>query len=602
MRSTASYSKNGRRDSPSAKAPELPIAIPLFILSCDALFGAQAKQGAKFPSRAGLKSGMGPVVASPWGGGNLSLARARNAFSSERLPASIDPDNVVAEHPWSLLAAIVESCLDPIISKDLNGIITSWNPAATRLFGYSPEEAIGQSILILIPNELRYTEREILRRIREGRRIERYETVRVTKSGERVDLMLSISPIRDNRGRVIGASKIAHDISDRKRADEARSRLAAIVESSDDAIISKNLDGIVTSWNGAARRMFGYVEEEMVGQPMVRIIPPEMRNEEADMVLKLRAGERIDHFETNRMAKDGSRIDVSLSTSPMLDPRGRVIGMSMIARDISSRKKIERLLIESEKIAATGRMAATIAHEINNPLEAVMNLIYLARVSSPEDTDLHRYLKAAENEVERVSHIARSTLGFYRDRGEPVELLLHELAEAVLLTYESRLTARHIEVECDFRQTRPILVNRGQIIQVFSNIIANAVDAMPRGGKIRIRVEDAGAVSGPSVRVTIEDEGTGIEERHLPRVFEPFFTTKPDVGTGIGLWVTRRLLENRGGRIEIASSTVAGRSGTKVTFEIPHECVWASNAKLGENPAMADEFQNLTGGRAALLD
>jgi PAS domain S-box-containing protein len=325
----------------------------------------------------------------------------------------------------------------------------------------------------------------------------------------------------------------------------------------------------VTSWNEAAHRIFGYTAEEMIGQSGRCIIPADLHPEEEDILLKMRAGEGIDHFETRRLAKDGSGIDVSLSISPLRDASGRVIGTSEIGRDISSRKKFEKLLLQSEKIAATGRMAATIAHEINNPLEAVLNLVYLARQSCPRNSDTHRYLQTAEGEVERVSQIARTTLGYYRDRGTPTEVVLHELVEAALLIYESKLSARRIRVDRAFEDSHPILVSKGEMMQVFSNVIANAIDAMPQGGAIRVDAAEKDGLTGRGVQVVIQDQGMGIEEKNLSRIFEPFFTTKPDVGTGIGLWVSKQLIENRSGRIQVTSSTAPGKSGTSVSIDIP---------------------------------
>lgn len=477
----------------------------------------------------------------------------------------------IHEHSWFLLAALVDSCQDAIISKDLNGIITSWNPAATRMFGYQPEEMIGESVLRLIPPATQYEEAEILRKIRAGELIERYEAIRVAKDGHFLDLSLTISPIRDNEGRIIGASKIAHDISEHRRAEEARFRLSAIVESSDDAIVGKDLDGIVTSWNQAACRIFGYTSEEMIGQSILRIVPEDLHSEEYEILSKLRNGERLAHYETTRVTKSGKRLDVSLTISPVKDSTGRVIGTSKIARDISDRKKMESLLLQSEKLAATGRMAATIAHEINNPLEAVMNLIFLAKHASREGTDAHRFLQTAESEVERVSHIARLTLGYYRDRGGPGEVDIPTLIEEVLTVYQSKLFTREIIVVREFLPTRKILANKGELIQVFSNIVANSIDAMPHGGVLRIQVAATAGEAIDQIRATIEDQGSGIERENLTRIFEPFFTTKQDVGTGIGLWVTKKLVENRGGHIVVTSSTVPGASGTKVTIELPFE-------------------------------
>ena len=494
------------------------------------------------------------------------------ALEHGRTGASRNPQVVTTPtglDPRFHLAAIVDSSDDPIVSKDLNGIILTWNAAAERVFGYQPEEIIGQSILRLIPPELHHEEDEILRNLREGKRIDHYETIRVKKSGERFPVSVTISPVKDETGRVIGGSKIARDVSDRKKTDETRYRLAAIVDSADDAIISKDLNGIVATWNEGARRMFGYSAEEMIGQPILRLIPPELHYEEDEILRKLRAGDRIDHYETTRRRKNGENVEVSVTISPIRDRTGRVIGASKIARDISDRKRIERLLVQSEKLAATGRMAAAIAHEINNPLESLMNLIFLARQNCPEGSKGHRYLLTAEEELERVSHIARQTLGYYRDTGSPAEVHLHDLIQNVLTVYNSKLISTGIAVDTRFNDLQKITVSRGEMLQVFSNVIANAVDAMPHDGKLDISTRKLMSSSGDGIQIVVRDNGTGISQEDLPKVFEAFFTTKGDLGTGIGLWVAKQLVDARGGQISIASSTEQGKSGTTVTIFIP---------------------------------
>lgn len=467
------------------------------------------------------------------------------------------------------LAAIVDSSDDPIISKDLNGIIISWNPAATRVFDYQPDEIIGQSILRLVPPELHHEEEEILRKLKAGERIEHYETIRMKKNGDRLPVSLTISPIKDDTGQVIGASKIARDISDRHKIDQSKFRLAAIVDSADDAIVSKDLNGIVSSWNEGARRMFGYTADEMIGQSILRLIPEELQYEEDEILRTLRSGGRVDHYETTRRRKNGEPVDVSVTISPISDETGQVIGASKIARDISDRKRIQRLLIQSEKLAATGRMAAAIAHEINNPLESVVNLIYLARQNSSIESKAHRFLLTAEQELERISHIARQTLGYYRDTGAPSEVYLHDLVQNVLTVYQAKLLSSGITVDNRFNDLQKILVSKGEILQVFSNIIANAIEAMPQGGVLKIAIRKLMNSGGDGIQTIIRDNGVGIETKHLERVFEPFFTTKVDIGTGIGLWVSKQLIEKRGGQISIASSTEPGNSGTSITIFIP---------------------------------
>lgn len=479
------------------------------------------------------------------------------------------PDQIATGTPESsrfLLAAIVESSDDAIISKNLDGIITSWNEAARRMFGYAAHEIIGQSVLRIIPAHLHYEEEMILKKLSRGERIDHFETTRVRKNGETVEVALTVSPVRDGTGKVIGASKIARDISERKRAEDLRARLAAIVQSSDDAIISKDLDSMITSWNGAAQRMFGYTPDEIIGQPILRLIPEELHHEEASIQDKLRVGKRVDHYETVRIRKNGERFDASVTISPVIDKQGNVTGASKIARDITERKQMERLLIQSEKLAATGRMAATIAHEVNNPLESIMNLVFLARTSSSINK-VRAYLQTAESELERVSHIARQTLGYYRDSGRPVSVHIQELIEDVLTVYQGKLSAQAISVDCQFDDHPRIIASRGELIQVFSNIVANSIDAMPRGGVLRI---EAGGTEEPEgVKVEVRDQGLGIRAEHMVRVFEPFFTTKGNLGTGIGLWVVKQLVEKHRGQISLTSNTEGKNTGTAVSIFLP---------------------------------
>ena len=353
------------------------------------------------------------------------------------------------------------------------------------------------------------------------------------------------------------------------RAFDPRFHLAAIVDFSDDPIISRDLDGVITSWNQAATRVFGYQPDEIIGRSILQLIPTELHHEEDEILRKLMAGERIEHHETVRVGKNGEQIAVSVTISPIRDETGRVIGASKIARDISDRKRIERLLIQSEKIAATGRMAATVAHEINNPLESVINLIYLARQNTSEEGKAHKFLLTAEQELERVSHIARQTLGYYRDTGSATEVYLHDLVENVLTVYHAKLISASIAVDTRFNDLQKVSVSKGEMLQVFSNIIANAVDAMPSGGVLTISIRKMLSSTGDGIQTVIHDSGTGIRPEHLEKVFEPFFTTKTNTGTGIGLWVAKQLVTRRGGQISIASSTEKGDSGTSITIFLP---------------------------------
>lgn len=361
------------------------------------------------------------------------------------------------------------------------------------------------------------------------------------------------------------------DITARKVAEEASQRLAAIVESSDDAIISKDLNGIVTSWNRTAEKMFGYSAAEMVGKPIIRIIPPEMHVDEARILATMARGERIEHFETVRLRKDGERVEVSLTVSPVRDEMGGIVGAAKIARDITQVKKAERALRTTERLASVGRMAATVAHEINNPLEAVTNLVYLARHAAVRE-DVQQYLGAAEEELVRISHLTKQTLGFYRDSKGASGIQLGPLVASLMPMFWSRTRNKGIEICPEVDSDAEVFAVPGEIRQVIANLVSNSIDALGTGGTVRIRVSAGAEWNGgrrQGVRLTVADTGSGIPDEVREKIFEPFFTTKRDVGTGLGLWVCKSIIENHGGSIRVKSVPTAGRSWTVVSVFLP---------------------------------
>ena len=261
------------------------------------------------------------------------------------------------------LARVVESSDDAIVSKDLNGTIVSWNRAAERMFGYTATEAIGRSIRMIIPADRQSEEDMVLGRIRAGEAITHFETIRQRKDGTLIPISLTVSPIHDEAGQVIGASKIARDISERTQAETARRRLAAVVESSDDAVITKDLTSIVTSWNPAAERMFGYTAAEAIGKSIRMLIPDELQSEEDVVLARIRAGEKIDHYETIRQRKDGARLNISLTVSPIRNADGEIVGASKIARDVTERARLIEAATEqarnTEKLGEVGAIVAS---------------------------------------------------------------------------------------------------------------------------------------------------------------------------------------------------------------------------------------------------
>jgi len=354
-------------------------------------------------------------------------------------------------------------------------------------------------------------------------------------------------------------------------------QLAAIVDSSDDVIVSKDLNGIITSWNAAATRVFGYSAEEMIGASILKLIPENLHSDEKIIMENIRAGRRVEHFETLRRTKSGQLLDVSVTVSPIRDWHGRVIGASKILRDVSARKRLEQALLQAEKIAATGRMAATIAHEINNPLEAVMNLMYLLRpmISDPAGIS---YFQTVETELGRVAHIAKQTLGYYREHAAATSASIGEIVLHAITIYEPRCKASGIEIKKAINSSRKIMLRRGEMMQVVSNLIMNAIYAMPSGGILSISVEDA-AESPDGIVLTVQDNGVGIAESDLPRVFEAFFTTHSTVGTGIGLFVAKQFVEGHGGQIEIKSRQDWEDHGTSVRISLPISTTYDSSGE-----------------------
>ncbi len=352
--------------------------------------------------------------------------------------------------------------------------------------------------------------------------------------------------------------------------EETRLRLAAIVESSDDAIIGKDLNGIISSWNAAATRMFGYESNEIIGKSVLTLIPPDLHYEEANILQKLAAGKRIEHFETRRRRKDGSVFDVSLTISPIKDSCGRVIGASKIARDISDRKRAEAALIQSEKLAALGRMAAAIAHEVNNPLEAVMNLAYLLTVHPSLDEQARGYAHMLLDEVGRVSHVTKQTLGYYRDTSNPTDVNLAEMLDNLLELHRPALVRKNIRVSRSYADSPPYAWGyAAELRQVFANLILNAIDAMDHDGELCVRITPYGSPEDPAIRISVADNGCGIPRDRRKKLFQPFFSTKEGRGNGLGLWVSDNIVRKHGGEIRVRSSVTPGRTGSVFAVILP---------------------------------
>lgn len=276
---------------------------------------------------------------------------------------SVRPIDRVLQHTLEHFWAIVQGSDDAIISKTVDGLVTSWNSGAQSIFGYTEHEMLGKPLLVLFPPDRLYEEAYILKQVLSGIRVDHFETERLHKNGHRINVSVTISPIRDRHGAVVGVSKIARDMTQKVKL-EATARIAnAILLSTDDAVVSKSLHGIVTSWNAGATRIFGYTAEDMVGRSIQILLPAERQGEEEFILQRIRSGETVDHYETERVCKSGRHIQVSVTISPIRDRWGHIIGASKIARDITFQKTAEAQLrltssvfsCTSEGILITGR-------------------------------------------------------------------------------------------------------------------------------------------------------------------------------------------------------------------------------------------------------
>jgi signal transduction histidine kinase len=310
-------------------------------------------------------------------------------------------------------------------------------------------------------------------------------------------------------------------------------------------------------------------------------VPESVAAEWTELAKGLRLGKSFTNIESKRVRKDGTEFHAQISGAPIRDPQGKVTGFIGMIADATEMVRAREALQQAEKLAAAGRLSATIAHEINNPLAALMNLVYLARSHSQEEF-VRKTLASAEEELRRVAHITGRTLGFYRESAGPAPCKPAELVESVLALYEKDLQLRHIEVIREYRMDQPLTAVAGEIRQVISNLVSNASDALAEGGRLRVRVNRAPLKQG--LQLTVADNGRGIAKSVLGRVFEPFFTTKQDIGVGLGMWVSREIIQRHGGSIRLHSSDDPRRHGTSVLIFLPFD---KHIPKLNDDPAAA---------------
>ncbi len=343
-----------------------------------------------------------------------------------------------------------------------------------------------------------------------------------------------------------------------------------------DAVIMTDQHGIVTFLNSVAEKLTGRNITGAKGKKISEVFP--IFNEVTgqgveDPVKKVMELGIVVGLANHTVLKnrDGSLIPIEDSAAPIRDDHGALTGVVLVFRDVTAERKSDELLRKTEKLAAAARLSATVAHEINNPLAAVVNLIYIAKNMQGTPAALVQHLAMAEQELERVAHITRQTLAFYRESGAPEEMAIADLVESVLRLYSNKITAKNIAVKRAYDECGPVVGVLGELRQAVSNLIANAIDAVHENGANVVGARVAQGANSGMIEITVADDGPGIPAKDLGHIFEPFFTTKKDVGTGLGLWATKTIVERHGGSIAVRSPDdgADGARGTTFTIQLP---------------------------------
>jgi PAS domain S-box-containing protein len=549
----------------------------------------------------------------------FSLAGALISIMAENLHRSrrrTEESEAMEREQSEKLRITLASIGDAVITTDAQGRVTFMNRVAESLTGWKQEDASSRpltDVFNVVNEQTRQTvENPALWAMREDRVVSQANhTALIARDGTERPIADSGAPIKDREGRTIGAVLVFHDITERKRAEEARAYLAAIVEHSRDPVISKSIVGIVTSWNSAAEALFGYSADEMVGQSIRRIIPPELMAEEDEILNRLAAGQSIEHFETERITKTGQRVPVSLTISPIKDATGQIVGASKVVRDITELKQAEEersLLLASERAAreqaeaanrAKDEFVAMISHEIRSPLSSILGWTQMLRASEFDQKETARILEVIERNamaqlqiIEDLLDISRVITGKLILNVSKVELTqviegamdsIGPAADAKGIQLRTRLEARGVVIPGD-----PV-----RLQQIIWNLLSNAVKFTPSGGRVEVRLERVAS----NLQITVSDSGPGIDPEFLPFVFDRFSQASDAGGRrygglGLGLAIVRHLAELHGGTVRADSP--GGGQGATFTVTLPVKAVREEKSDLERAAMGADQADAFT--------
>jgi PAS domain S-box-containing protein len=528
-----------------------------------------------------------------------------------RHPLSSDTtaDTLLSSH-------FLDAIPDAIVAIGSDGTILQVNTQTETLFGYPKGALIGKKIEVLVPERFRGAHQGHRTSFAAAPKTRRMGSAGLDLKGRRrdgseFDLEISLSPvatadgtlvlsaIRDisDRKRIEAELRRAHEALDRRTAQEIgeyRARLAAIIDSSEDAIIGKDLDGTITAWNRGAQRMYGYDPEEVIGKNISLLTPKDRPDEIPRILERIRAGEIISHYESVRITKDGRQLDVSISISPIRNPAGDIIGASAIARDFTEQKRAEEHLRQAQKMEAVGRLAGGLAHDFNNILGIITACTELLRGRVEVNKESAPYLNNIRTAIDRGTSLTRQLLAFTRKSALQVQLLdlnarLKDVSKLI-----RPLMGDDVEIAIVPRCPSAVIeIDPGQLDQIILNLAVNSRDAMPRGGKFILETsvvdidehfaaQHLPVKAGRYIVLAASDTGSGMDAVTASRIFEPFFTTKEvGKGTGLGLATAYGIVQQSGGHIWVYSEL--GR-GTTFKIYLP-----SAEEKLGEKTEPAIE-------------